>query len=66
MHQKGGEMTLLERRLQALEEEKRVAILEKEDLLLQIESQSDPAWIDLTLKRRLGMVPEGERKVYFE
>ena len=37
-----------------------------EDLLLQIGSQSDPQWIELTLKKQLGVVPEGQKKVYFK
>lgn len=45
---------------------KRASLLEKqEDLLLQINSQSDPAWIQLTLMKGLGLVPEGQLKVYF-
>ena len=38
---------------------------EKEDLKLQINSQKDPAWIELTLMKGLGLVPEGQLKVYF-
>ncbi len=38
----------------------------KEDLMLQINSQSDPAWVELTLMKGLGLVPEGQVKVYFQ
>lgn len=38
----------------------------REDLLMQIESQSDPAWIELLIKKHLGMVPYGQTKVYFD
>ncbi len=38
---------------------------ENEELKLQINSQSDPAWIQLTLMKGLGLVPEGQLKVYF-
>lgn len=38
----------------------------KEDLLLQIDSQTDPAWIEILLKKHLGMVPFGQTKVYFD
>lgn len=55
----------LDRHLEALSEEKALALEEKEDLLLQINSQSDPAWIQLTLMKGLGLVPEGQLKVYF-
>ena len=56
----------LEKQLNALVTEKRSLEDLHEDLRLQVNSQSDPAWIELTLKKGLGLVPEGERKVYFE
>ncbi|MCE2983850.1 MAG: hypothetical protein LW832_09830 [Parachlamydia sp.] len=49
-----------------LQKEKRTALKRQEDLQLQINSQSDPAWIELTLMKGLGLVPEGEQKVYFQ
>ncbi len=52
-------------RLQTLEKEKALAIAEQEELNLQIQSQTDPAWIEMVLRRNLGMVPEGQTKVYF-
>lgn len=52
-------------RLQELETEKALAIAEQEDLLLQIQSQSDPAWIEMVLKRNLGLVAPDQTKVYF-
>jgi len=48
-----------------LEALKREAIFQRDDLLLQIESQNDPEWIEMVLKTRLGVVPEGQKKVYF-
>lgn len=53
-------------RLVQLEKEKEVALEEQEDLLFQIDSQDDPAYVELVLKRRLGLVPEGQTKVYFQ
>ena len=38
----------------------------KQNLERQIMSQSDPNWITLTLIRVLGVVPEGQTKVYFK
>lgn len=38
----------------------------QEDLLLRINSQSDPAWVELTLKRGLGLVSEEQTKVWFK
>ena len=55
----------LDRHLEALSDEKALSLEEKEDLRLQINSQSDPAWIQLTLMKGLGLVPEGQLKVYF-
>ena len=39
---------------------------EKNDLDLKINSQSDPAWIELVLMKELGVVPEGKIKVHFK
>ncbi|MES2344782.1 MAG: hypothetical protein V4494_02435 [Chlamydiota bacterium] len=66
MQKKEGEYQLLQRHLDDLEVEKRVALEKREDLLLQISSQSDPAWIQLMLMKGLGLVPEGQQKVYFK
>ena len=51
--------------LHLLEKEKGEAQTARSDLLLQIQSQSDPAWVEMVLKRNLGMVREGQVKVYF-
>jgi hypothetical protein len=55
----------LDQHLGALKMEKSSLLDAQEDLLLQIHSQSDPAWIRLTLMKGLGLVPEGQLKVYF-
>jgi hypothetical protein len=52
--------------LHLLEKQKLDALSLHEELLLQIQSQSDPAWIEMVLKRNLGMISEGQIKVYFE
>ena len=39
--------------------------VEHEDLLLDISSHNDPAWIELILIRELGLIPEGTKKVVF-
>jgi len=45
------------------------AIAEKKDeqtrLNEMIMSESDPQWIELTLMRVLGVIPEGTKKIYF-
>lgn len=56
----------LEDRLALIIEEKRLAAFARDDLLLQIESQNDPQWVELVLMRRLGMIPFGQIKVHFE
>lgn len=56
----------LGQRKENLEVEKLQALCEREDLLLQINSQSDPAWIQMMLMKGLGVVPEGQLKVYFK
>lgn len=51
--------------LEELTTEKMKALERQKRLRMQINSQSDPAWIELTLRRCLGVVPEGESKIYF-
>lgn len=58
-------LAALDRHLKTLDNEKATLLQEREDLLLQINSQSDPAWIQLILMKGLGLVPEGQLKVYF-
>jgi len=55
----------LDRTLALLQEEIRKAQAEQELLALKIGSQSDPAWVELSLMKELGLVPEGTRKVLF-
>lgn len=45
---------------------KAMALKDHSSLVLQIESQNDPEWVQLVLKRKLGLVPEGQEKVFFE
>lgn len=55
----------LEQTLKSVRADIQEMMYEKEDLLLQIQSQNDPKWIELILMRRLGLVPEGQSKIYF-
>lgn len=48
-----------------LEKDKAAACAMHKELVLQIQSQSDPAWVEMVLKRNLGLVREGQVKVYF-
>jgi hypothetical protein len=45
--------------------EKLEALHRRENLQRQINSQSDLNWVELTLMKGLGLVPEGQQKVYF-
>ncbi len=60
------EITSLDVEIENLEGRIHGAILKQQCQILQQESMHDPAWIELTLIRALGMVPEGYTKVYFK
>jgi hypothetical protein len=57
---------VLSDRLHELEIAKELALEEMSRLELEIHSQSDPLWIQLTLMKGLGLVPEGQKKVLFQ
>lgn len=59
------ELAFLEQYLAKVKTELERARERNEDLHLQIQSQSDHEWIELVLMKGLGLVPEGQRKVYF-
>jgi len=40
-------------------------LADREELRAQIQSQSDPAWVEMILMRELGVVPEGWLKIHF-
>jgi hypothetical protein len=65
MKKKRQVLEVLKCQLYALQSEKQFLLEEKQDLKLQINSQKDPAWIELTLMKGLGLVPEGQLKVHF-
>lgn len=52
-------------RLQEMEKRKALVCQERDELQLRLQSQSDPAWIEMVLMRDLGVVPEGWIKVRF-
>lgn len=66
MHKKKELFNQLLAKVQILEKQLHVVMETREDLLLQIESQNDPAWTEMLIKKQLGMVPSGQTKVYFE
>ena len=60
------EKEALDQQLAALNQEKEEALKTREKLLLTVNSQSDPAWVELVLFRELGLVPEGTAKIWFK
>lgn len=61
--EKEGEV--LKKQLIDLKSELKMLETQKEYLTRQINSQSDPAWIEMVMKKELGLVPEGQVKIYF-
>lgn len=55
----------LSQQVMDLKKEKIEASNKKQNLLKQINSQSDPDWVELTLIKGLGLIPENHIKVYF-
>lgn len=55
----------LRKKLIDIQVQKNLALDKQQDLQLQIASQQDPAWIELTLMKGLGLVPEGQKKILF-
>lgn len=49
-----------------LEKQQKEALALQEKLKLAINSQSDPAWVELVLMKGLGLIPEGQIKVFFD
>ncbi len=65
MHKQKSLFADLKEKVNLLEDQLVLASDQREDLLLQIQSQTDPAWMEILLKKHLGMVPFGQTKVYF-
>lgn len=42
------------------------ALYLRKELVAQIESQGDTEWVELLLKEKLGVVPQGQKKIFFE
>ena len=66
MYKKQVQERDLSERFCVLEEGLNSALKQREELLLQIRSQQDPLWIEMMLMKELGVVPEGQTKVYFK
>ena len=66
IHKKNRLVDTLQERVNTLTKAKIEAMEEKKELVLRMQSQEDPEWIELVLKEKLGVVAEGELKVVFE
>jgi len=55
----------LSTKMEWLQEEQTRQLARQQDIKLQINSQSDPEWIELSLMRVLGVVPKEQKKIYF-
>ena len=62
---KAGEELQLQGKLQQLLLVKQEAFSQQEELKRNITSQQDASWIELILMKKLGLVPEGHKKVHF-
>ena len=63
---KGAMIAQLEKQVNTFKGEIVAAREMREELLLRIESQNDPRWIEMVLMQKLGLVPEGQLKVLFQ
>lgn len=55
----------LQTKYQQLLQAKEGALAIQEELKREIASQNDQNWIELVLMHKLGLVPEGQKKVHF-
>lgn len=65
LQKKDREFQKLQAQYEELQIKERALLSQQESLHRQINSQSDPAWVELVLMRELGLVPEGQTKVLF-
>ena len=66
IHKKNQLVATLQERVDTLATAKMDAMEKKEELLLRINSQNDPDFVELILKEKLGVTAEGELKVVFQ
>ena len=66
IHKKNQLVATLQERIDTLAAAKMDAMEKKEELLLRINSQNDPDFVELVLKEKLGVTAEGELKVVFQ
>ncbi len=65
LKKRNAEFSRLHEHYKELLQEKQRSLAMQKELLLKINSESDPAWVELALMKELGLVPEGQTKVLF-
>lgn len=55
----------LEQKYRQIVHAKEEALAVQDELKREIASQNDQSWIELVLMQKLGLVPEGQKKVFF-
>jgi hypothetical protein len=66
IHKKNQLFATLKEKVETLNDTKVQQLERKQQLLLRIQSQEDPDFIELLLKEKLGVIEEGELKVVFQ
>ena len=65
VREKRGVIAQLDGRIEQLDEAKQSCLEKRDELLLKIGSFDDPAYVEMTLMKQVGVVPEGQTKVFF-
>lgn len=65
-HDKEEKIAQMAEQLRTLSKDKTLALVNRDRLLCEIESQKDPLWIEMILMKKLGVIPEGQIKVRFK
>lgn len=60
-----GQYQQLKEQWMALQKERQESLIFQQNLKLQINSQSDLAWLELVLMKNLGLVPDNQQKIFF-
>ena len=65
MQKRDRDYARLKEQWNSLQLDKQIALETQTRLIRRMNSQSDPAWIELVLMQKLGLVPEDQVKVFF-
>lgn len=63
-HQKNT-ISQLEEKVTFLQEKKKKVASIQDDLQLQIQSQEDPDYLEMVLIKKLGLIRDGQKKIFF-